>query len=168
MTDNKNPMPASAAPTDPNAHGLYDSPVYTLAGEYKRPQGTPPVAAGGGGGGGAAGATSNKPKGERKMRPRRKNTGVPAIMESQYRESDGEEKPADIPVALQPTTGAVMDVGIVDTIMVSCQMDRVKAKKAVESYLALKGNEGLEQVCCRTHSSPPLVLPFSPPLCPPL
>ena len=164
MTDNKNPMPAS--PTDPNAHGLYDSPVYTLAGEYKRPQGTPPVAAGGGGG--AAGATSNKPKGERKMRPRRKNTGVPAIMESQYRESDGEEKPADIPVALQPTTGAVMDVGIVDTIMVSCQMDRVKAKKAVESYLALKGNEGLEQVCCRTHSSPPLVLPFSPPLCPPL
>ena len=60
MTDNKIPMPASAAPTDPNAHGLYDSPVYTLAGEYKRPQGTqpmpyaPPVAAGGGGG--AAGA----------------------------------------------------------------------------------------------------------------
>ena len=153
MTDNKIPMPASAAPTDPNAHGIYDSPVYTLAGEYKRPQGTPPVAAGGGGGG-AAGATSNKPKGERKMRPRRKNTGVPAIMESQYRESDGEEKPADIPVALQPTTGAVMDVGIVDTIMASCQMDRKDAINAVDSYFSLKGNERLKQVRYHMHSHP--------------
>ena len=146
MTDNKIPMPAS--PTDPNAHGIYDSPVYTLAGDAPPTLGTQPgprtpAAAGGGG---AAGATSKKPP--------RKNTGVPAMMASPYRESDGEEKPADIPVALQPTTGAVMDVGIVDTIMASCQMDRKDAINAVDSYFSLKGNERLKQVRYHMHSHP--------------
>ena len=152
------PSSSSGIPTDPNAHGIYDSLPYVQPSVYKPARGapmSPPHADGGG----AAGATSKK--------PRRKNTGVPAIMESQYRESDGEEKPADIPVALQPTTGEVMDVGIIDTIMASCQKDRVKAKNAVKSYFALKGNERLEKVCS-TPLSPPLSTPLSPPLSPPL
>ena len=153
MTDKKNPNPPisifTEIPPHPDAHGIYDSPVYTLAGDAPPTLGTQPAPrAPAAAGGGAAGATSKKPP--------RKNTGVPAMMASPYRESDGEEKPADIPVALQPTTGAVMDVGIVDTIMASCQMDRKDAINAVDSYFSLKGNERLKQVRYRMHSHPDL------------
>ena len=154
MTDKKNPNPPisifTEIPPHPDIHGVYASPVYTLAGDTLPTLGTQPGprAPAAAGGGGAASATSKKPP--------RKNTGVPAMMASPYRESDGEEKPADIPVALQPTTGAVMDVGIVDTIMASCQMDRKDAINAVDSYFSLKGNERLKQVRSRIHSHPDL------------
>ena len=153
MTDKKNPNPPlsifTEIPPHPDIHGVSASPVYTLAGDTLPTLGTQPaprapVAAGGG----AAGATSKKPQ--------RKNTGVPAMMTSPYCDSDGTKKPADIPVALQPTTGAVMDVGIVDTIMASCQKDRKDAINAVDSYFSLKGNERLTQVRSRIHSHPDL------------
>ena len=63
MTDNKNPMPPSSSSGDPNAHGIYDSPAYTAAGDAPPTLGTQPVqmppagtAAGSGGGGGGAAA----------------------------------------------------------------------------------------------------------------
>ena len=165
MTDKKNPNPPisifTEIPPHPDIHGVYASPVYTLAGDTLPTLGTQPVPrAPAAAGGGAAGATSKNPKGERKTQPLRANQGAPALMQFPYDDGNGERKTGRIPIALHRTTGLTADVAIVDTIMVICQKDRKAATTAMDDYLNIKGNEWLKQVCYRMHSPPTSPRPF--------
>ena len=153
MTDKKNPNPPisifTEIPPHPDAHGIYDSPVYTLAGDAPPTLGTQPAPrAPATTGGGAAGATSKKPQ------LLRKNEGVPAMMQLPYVDDNGERKTGKLLIALHRTTGVSVDVAIIDTIMIICQKDRKAATTAMDNYLNLQGNKWLKQVCYRMHSIP--------------
>ena len=133
MTDNKNPMPASAAPTDPNAHGLYDSPVYTLAGEYKRPQGTQ--------------SPQEKRTGAKPSAAEKKKTDARNMMRFTFVHPNKTVTKVQVPILRNPQTNEVDYVYLVDMVMALCGVSRKRAKDAIDTHFSSKARKSLREVC---------------------
>ena len=131
MTDNKIPMPAS--PTDPNAHGIYDSPVYTLTGEYKRPQGTQPP--------------QDKHTDAKPSPAEKKKTDARNMMRFTFVHPNKTVTKVQVPIIRNPQTNEVEYVYLVDMVMALCGVSRKQAKGAIDTYFSSRTRRSLREVC---------------------